>query len=591
VFLKSHRVFKHGKEHLYYSLCESLRVSRKRVLQRQVLHLGELNTNQLERWQRTIEVIEEDGRRHQMRLFAERRGEQAVAVAPEDVAEVLLSSLVVRRPRSFGACWIGCKVFEQLGLREFWQEMLGQEAGAVPWAKVVELLAVNRLIAPRSELSVHEKWFPQSAMATLLESDARVAEKDRLYRALDRIIEHKAALEKHLAARWRDLFGASFDVLLYDLTSTYFEGQAEEVDKARRGYSRDHRPDCKQLILALVVTPEGFPLSYEVFAGNRADVTTLQEMLDVVEARHGRARRIWVFDRGIVSEENLETLRRRGGSYLVGTPRSALKAYEAKLLDGDWQSVSAQVQVQLIAQEKETYVLARSRPRAQKEKAMRVRVVRALMRDLIRLRRLIRHGRLKDQTKVLLRLGGLAERYPQAWRYVQIKAEALTLSWQWDRKALALAQSRDGAYLLRTNVVGSDPATLWRQYIQLTEVEAVFRALKSDLAIRPIWHFTPRRVEAHIMVAFLGYCLWVCLKAKLRAAAPSLTPWQLLDQFARIQLVEVWFKLRAGGCICLERITQPEPAQAALIDQLAWPLPQQPPPKIYKSDVENVWTT
>lgn len=566
-------------------------MSRKRVLQRQVLHLGELNTTQLERWQRTIEVIEEDGRRHQMRLFAERRGEQTVAVAPEDVAEVLLSSLVLRRPRAFGACWIGCKVFEQLGLREFWQEALGEDAGAVPWAKVVELLAVNRLIAPRSELSIHEKWFPQSAMAALLDSDARVAEKDRLYRALDRIVEHKAALEKHLAARWRDLFGASFDVLLYDLTSTYFEGQAEEVPKAQRGYSRDHRPDCKQVILALVVTPEGFPLSYEVFDGNRADVTTLQEMLDLVEARHGHARRIWVFDRGIVSEENLETLRRRGGSYLVGTPRSSLKAYEAKLLDGDWQSVSAEVQVQLIAQEKETYVLARSAPRAHKEKAMRGRVVRGLMRDLIRLRRLLRHGRLKDPTKVFLRLGGLAERYPQAWRYVEVKLEALTLSWQWDRQALALAQSRDGAYLLRTNVVGSDPATLWRQYIQLTEVEAVFRALKSDLAIRPIWHFTPRRVEAHIMVAFLGYCLWIALKAKLRGAAPSLTPWQLLDQFARIQMVEVWFKLRAGGCICLERITQPEPAQAALIDQLGWPLPQQPPPKIYKNHMENVWTT
>lgn len=591
MFLKSHRIFKDGKAHLYYSLCESLRVSRKRVLQRQVLHLGELNTHQVERWQRTIEVIEEDGRRHQMRLFAERRGEQAVAVAPEDVAEVLLSSLVVRRPRTFGACWIGCKVFEQLGLREFWQQALGEEAGAVPWAKVVELLAVNRLIAPRSELSIHEKWFPQSAMATLLDSDARVAEKDRLYRALDRIVEHKAALEKHLAARWRDLFGASFEVLLYDLTSTYFEGEAEEVDKAQRGYSRDHRPDCKQLILALVVTPEGFPLSYEVFDGNRADVTTLQEMLDAVEARHGHARRIWVFDRGIISEENLESLRQRGGSYLVGTPRSALKAYEAKLLDGDWQSVSAEVQVQLIAQEKETYVLARSRPRAHKERAMRVRVVRGLMRDLIRLRRQIRHGRLKDQTKVLLRLGALAERYPRAWRYVDISFEALRLSWKWDRKALALAESRDGAYLLRTNVVGSGAATLWRQYIQLTEVEAVFRALKSDLAIRPIWHFTPRRVEAHIMVAFLGYCLWVALKAKLRAAAPSLTPWQLLDQFARIQMVEVWFKLRAGGCICLERITQPEPTQAALIDQLGWPLPQQPPPKIYKSHRENVWTT
>lgn len=222
---------------------------------------------------------------------------------------------------------------------------------------------------------------------------------------------------------------------------------------------------------------------------------------------------------------------------------------------------------------------------------MRARVVRGLMRDLIKLRRRLRHGRLKDPSKLLLRVGALQERYPQARRYLKITVAALSLRWQWDRAALRLAQSRDGAYLLRTNLPESDPATLWRQYIQLTEVEAVFRALKSDLAIRPIWHFTARRIEAHIMVAFLGYCLWICLKHKLRAAAPSLTPWQLLDQFGRIALVEVWFKLRQGGCLCLERITQPEPAQAALIDQLNWPLPAQPPPRIYEHQVENVWTT
>ena len=276
MFLKTHRIFKDGKHHIYYSLCESLRVSRKRVLQRQVLHLGELNTTQLERWQRTIEVVEEDGRRHQMRLFGDRNRELRAAAAPEDVAEVVLSSLVVRRARQFGACWVGCKLWEELELAEFWRQALGEEVGAVPWEKVVELLAVNRLIAPRSELSIHEKWFPQTAMAALLDSDERVAEKDRLYRALDRMVEHKEALEKHLGQRWKDLFGASFDVLLYDLTSTYFEGDAEEVDKAQHGYSRDHRPDCKQLVLALVVTPEGFPLCYEVFEGNRADVTTLQ---------------------------------------------------------------------------------------------------------------------------------------------------------------------------------------------------------------------------------------------------------------------------------------------------------------------------
>jgi transposase len=590
VFLKTHRIFKDGKAHIYYSLCESLRVSRKRVLQRRVLHLGELNTTQLERWQRTIEVVEEDGRRHQMRLFTDRHAERRAA-APEDVAEVVLSSLVVRRPRQFGACWVGCKLWEELELGEFWGRALGEQAGGVAWQKVVELLVVNRLIAPRSELFIHEKWFGQTAMSALLDTDERVAEKDRLYRALDRIVEHKEALEEHLSQRWKDLFGATFDVLLYDLTSTYFEGEAEEVDKAQRGYSRDHRPDCKQIVIALVVTPEGFPLSYEVFAGNRADVTTLEEMLDAVERKHGRARRVWVFDRGIVSEENLESLRRRGASYLVGTPRAQLKAYERRLLEGDWQRVSGEVEVQLIAQEKETYVLARSQMRAQKESAMRLRVVRGLMRDLIRLRRLLRNGRLKDPDKVLLHLGRLKERYQQAWRHVKISFGDLRLSWRWNRDELRLAASRDGAYLLRTNLEASDPAQLWSQYIQLTEVEAVIRTLKSDLAIRPIWHFTPKRVEAHVMVAFLGYCLWVCLKHKLKASAPSLTPWQLLDQFARIQMVEVWFKLRAGGCICLERVTQPEAAQAALIHQLDWPLPQQPPPKIYKTTIENVWTT
>jgi transposase len=561
------------------------------VLQRRVLHLGELNTTQLERWQRTIEVVEEDGRRHQMRLFTDRHRECKAAAAPEDVAEVVLSSLVVRRPRQFGACWIGCKLWEELDLGEFWGRALGEQVGAVAWQKVVELLVVNRLIAPRSELSIHEKWFPQTAMSALLDTDERVAEKDRLYRALDRMVEHKEALEEHLSQRWKDLFGATFDVLLYDLTSTYFEGEAEEVDKAQRGYSRDHRPECKQIIIALVVTPEGFPLSYEVFAGNRADVTTLEEMLEAVERKHGRARRVWVFDRGIVSEENLQSLRRRGASYLVGTPRAQLKAHGRRLLEGDWQKVSGEVEVQLIAEDSETYVLARSRARAQKESAMRLRVLRGLMRDLIRLRRLLRHGRLKDPGKVLLQVGRLKERYQQAWRYLKISVEDLRLSWRWDREALRLAASRDGAYLLRTNLEDSDLVKLWSQYIQLTEVEAVFRALKSDLAIRPIWHFTPKRVEAHVMVAFLGYCLWVCLKHKLKASAPSLTPWQLLDQFARIQMVEVWFKLRAGGCICLERITQPEATQAALIHQLDWPLPQQPPPKIYKTTIENVWTT
>ena len=588
MFLKTHRIRKDGKEHIYYSLCESLRVSRSRVTQRTVLHLGELNTTQVDRWERTIETVHEDGQRQQLRLFTDREGQ---APAADDVAEVILSSLVVRRPRRIGECWIGCKLWEDLGLRAFWDQALGEQRGQVPWAKVVELLVVNRLCAPRSELSVHERWFAQTAMDLLLGADASVAEKDRLYRALDRMVVHKEALEKHLAGKWCDLFGATFDVLLYDLTSTYFEGQAIEVDKARRGYSRDHRPDCLQILLAVVVTPEGFPLSYEVLPGNVHDEGTLENALEGIERKHGKARRIWVFDRGVVSEANLQRLRQRGAQYVVGTPRSQLKQYEHKLLQGDWQDISKEVKVQLLPEGPETFVLARSEDRAKKEAAMRWRQVRGLMRDLVCLRRSIRRGTIRDEAKILMRVGRLTERWPRGWAYVAVRWEKTHLSWEWDREALSLAALRDGAYLLRTNLNDRTPEALWKMYVQLTEVEAVFRAMKSELAIRPIWHWVGPRVEAHVMVAFLGYCLWVCLKQKLKTVAPSLTPWQLLDQFGRIVQVEVWFKLRAGGAICLPRITQPEPAQAIVLHQLGWNLPEQPPPKIYKDQVPDVWTT
>jgi transposase len=589
MFLKAHKRCKDGKQHVYYSLTESLRVSRQRVVQRTVLHLGELNTTQVERWQRTIETVHEDGQRQQLRLFTDREGQ--VPAAAEDVAEVVLSSLVVRRPRRFGDCWVGCKLWEELGLRAFWEQALEQDRGPVPWAKVVELLVVNRLCEPRSELFLHEKWFPQTAMDLLLDCQAAVAHKDRLYRALDRMMEHKAALEQHLAGKWRDLFGASFDVLLYDLTSTYFEGRAEEVDKAARGYSRDHRPDCPQLVIALVVTPEGLPLSYEVFDGNRADVTTLEQMLQEVEGKHGPARRIWIFDRGIVSEANLQKVRERGGQYVVGTPRHQLEAYEQELLKGSWTQINESVQVQLIVQEKETYVLARSAERAKKEEAMRWRQICGLMRDLVKLRRSLRQGTLVNADKVLMRLGRLSERWPRAWHYLTTQWKEGHLSWRWDRQALRLAGHRDGAYLLRTNLTDHSPDALWRMYVQLTEVEAVFRALKSDLAIRPIWHWVGPRVEAHVMVAFLGYCLWVCLKQKLKTVGPAFTPWQLLDQFKRILQVEVWFKLKGGGAICLPRITQPEAAQAMLLHQMGWALPEQPPPRIYKDQVVDVWPT
>jgi Transposase DDE domain len=586
MFLKRRTRTKDGKTHIYYSVCESLRLSRHRVVQRQVLHLGELNTTQLDSWQHSIDVLHEDGQRRQLRLFTDR--DPPAPDAP-DVVEVKLSSFAVQSPRRFGDCWAATQLWEDLGLHTFWRDALAQDAGDVPWDKVLELLVVNRLLAPRSELFVHEKWFPQTAMDMLLDTDARVADKDRLYRCLDRLLKHKPALEQHLAAKWQDLFGATFDLRLYDLTSTYFEGDANAVPQAQRGYSRDHRPDCKQLVLALIVTPEGFPLTYEVFPGNRLDRTTLEHILDTIEAKFGKARRLWVFDRGIVSEDNLELLRQRGAHSLVGTPKSQLKAYEQKLLEGDWQKISDQVQVQLLPEADEVYVLCRSAGRVQKERAMRRRGLRRLIGDLRSLRRRVCAGQLKQRELIQRLIGRLQERHPQAWRWLQWELRetdtGLQFTWDWEREKFQKSARAEGAYLLRAHWTERDPAILWQTYVQLTEAEAAFRTLKSEVKVRPIWHWTEKRVEAHVLVAFLGYCLWVCLKKKAERSAPSLTPWQILDQLGRIALVEVWFELRDGRRMCLPRITQPEPAQALLLEQLNWSLPQQPPPRVYAQDL------
>jgi transposase len=592
VFLKRHLIRKDGKAHVYYSLCESVRLSPNRVIQRRVLNLGELNTTQLERWQRSIEVIQQEGERRQCRLFTDREG-AAPPDAP-DVCEVILSSLAVRHPRQFGACWLGSRLWQELGLDQFFAEALQDRRGPVAWSKVLELLAVNRLCDPQSELGIHQRWFGTTAMDTILGTDDAVAAKDRLYRALDKALEHKEALETHLGKRWRDLFGARYDLLLYDLTSTYFEGQAGEASKAAFGYSRDHRPDCRQLLLALVVTEEGFPLSYEVFEGNRADVTTLEEILDSVERKHGSLGRVWVFDRGIVSEENLELLRRRGACYLVATPRRKLATFEQELLKEDWTEVAGrpEVEVKLVARDAELYVLTRSRERAERERTSRLRALHGLRKDLTKLSKNVRTGRLRKRDLILLRLGRLEERWPNAWPYLKkVELADGQLVWRWDRKKLRSAWLQQGAYLLRTNLTREDPQKLWRQYLQLTEVENVFRTLKSELNLRPIWHRIQPRIEAHLLVAFLGYCLWVCLKQKLKAAAASLTPAQVLHQLKQILLVEVWFDLRQGGKICLPRVTQPEAAQQLILHHLGWSLPEQPPPKIYRDQDRFVWTT
>ena len=569
MFLKRHVRRKDGKEHIYYSLCESIRLSRNRTIQRRVLNLGELNTTQIERWQRSIEVIEQKGETRQYRLFTDREG-AAPAEAP-DVCEVVLSSLSVRRPREFGACWLGSRLWQELKLDQFFATALGDRRGSVEWAKVIELLAINRFCDPESELGVHQRWYGTTAMDVVLGTEDTVAAKDRLYRALDKAIEHKESLEQHLAGRWQDLFGAKCDLLLYDLTSTYFEGQAGENPIARRGYSRDHRPDALQIILALVVTEEGFPLSYEVFEGNRADVTTLEEILDSVERKHGALSRVWIFDRGIVSEENLALLRRRGASYLVATPRRMLASFQKELIKEDWSEVKAhpQIQVKLVEGDGELYVLSRSLNRAEKERAMRIRALHGLRKDLTKLSKSVRSGRVHRPELIYKRLGRLEERWPTAWPYLKgVELTDSNLVWRWDRKKLRSAWLQQGTYLLRTNLTDRDPEKLWRQYIQLTEIEAVFRTLKTELNLRPIFHRIQRRVEAHILIAFLGYCLWICLKQKLRAAAGSLTPAQVVHSLKQIILVEVWFDLRKGGRICLPRITHPEAQQQLILHHL-----------------------
>jgi transposase len=457
----------------------------------------------------------------------------------------------------------------------------------VPWEKVAELLAVNRLCDPGSELSVHEKWYPKTGMSLLLDCDDAVAEKDRLYRCLDRLAEHKEALEGHLKQKWGELFAADFEVLLYDLTSTYFEGTMEEVPKARRGYSRDHRPDCKELVIALIVNPEGLPLSYEIFDGNTRDVTSLDGMMNQVEAKYGRARRTWVFDRGVVSEENLEKLRDRRGTYVVGTPRSRLKDFEAELLEQDWQQVRGQVDVKLRpGDDGDMYVIARSVKRRSKENAMRRNRMRKLYDSLTRLATSIERGHVRGYDVLIKRLGRLQERYVQVFGFVEIShardnEDIKSFTFRLKRNALRRAYRQDGIYLLRTNLSEEDPAKLWEQYIQLTEVEAAFRTLKSDVGLRPIYHWVEPRVEAHVMLAFMAYAMWVCLKWKLKALAVSLSPRQMIELFRSIQLVEVWFDTVDDKRICLPRITMPEPKHQVVLEQIKWTLPRQPPPRIY----------
>jgi len=579
--LKTHRLNKDGKEHRYFSVVENRRLRTGKVAQRRVLYLGEINDSQQAAWRKTLEVFDESEQRFtELSLFPEDRDLPGDAV---NSIQIKLDQMELHRPRAWGNCWLGCEIWRQLRLDEFWSTQLPSRREAVPWERVLQLLVVNRLIDPGSEFRLHRQWFDQSAMAELLGVDFAVAEKDRLYRCLDRIGDHKPELFVYLRQRWQDLFGAQFDILLYDLTSTYFEGEAEETPKAKRGYSRDHRPDCLQVVLALVITPEGFPLAYEVMDGNTSDRTTLRGFLEKVEKIHGKARRVWLMDRGIPTEEVLAEMRAAGDVfYLVGTPRGKIQQYEKKWLALPWQKVRDSVEVKLFAEDGELYVLAKSEGRRAKERAIRRRKLARLLRKLRAMRR---SCPARDQ--LLLRLGAAKKEAGRAYGFVRISlpkdGEAVTrqsFTFAVDKDKLRKAELRDGHYLLRSNLAGGDPAVLWDRYVQLTQIEAAFKTMKSELGLRPIYHQVEQRVEAHILVAFLAYCLTVALRQRLQALAPGLTPKAVLEKLAAIQMLDVCFPTTDGRWLIMPRYTQPSPEQQVLLHTLKLNLPSQPPPRI-----------
>jgi len=585
MFLRSTFRKKNGKEHRYFSIVENKRLGDGRVVQRHVLYLGEINSSQELAWRKSIEVFDEGkDKPSTLALFPEDRC--AAELSDESMVRVRLSELRLCRPRQWGACWLVVKLWRELELDRFWGERLGSSRKGTRWEEVLLVLVAYRLIAPGSEWRLHRQWFGQSALGDLLSADSSLADSHKLYGCHDFLLEHKQALFDHLIGRWRDLFNLSFEVLLYDLTSTYFESNppADENDKRRFGYSRDKRRDCVQVVIALIVTPQGFPLAYEVLAGNTKDSSTLKEFLDKIEKQYGKAERIWLMDRGIPTEKVLEQMRQSTPpvKYLVGTPKGRLSRLEKQLTDKPWHQARTGVEVKLLAQDDELYVLAQSADRVNKERSMRRRQLKWLWARLKQLSTM----KLKRE-ELLMKLGAAKQKSPSAWRLVQIEVapNRAAFTYRLDREKLRPQRRREGRYLLRTNLTETDPAKLWSLYLQLVNVEEAFKNLKGDLAIRPIFHQSEKRIEAHILVWFLAYCLHITLTERLRALAPGLTARSALEKFAAMQMIDVHLPTTDGRQLIMTRTTQPEPELQLLLDKLKLQLPHQPPPRITPAQV------
>jgi transposase len=588
MFLRAKKRFKDGKEHRYWSIVENQRLPGGKVSQRQVLYLGEINDSQKAGWCKAIEVLDrKKDQPTQLALFPDDR--EAPELACETV-QLRLSDLSLHRPRQWGSCWLTCHLWDKLYLDKFWAEKLPPSRKGTNWLNVLRTLVAYRLISPGSEWRLHREWFRRSAMADLLEANDSLVQKDKLYRCLDKIVEHKKDFFTYLSGRWQSLFNIKFDVLLYDLTSTYFECNPPGEGKRQFGYSRDKRPDCVQVVIALIVTPDGFPLAYEVMPGNTSDKTTLADFLRAIEEQYGKSDRTWVMDRGIPTEEVLAEMRSGDHpiSYLVGTPKGRLTKLEKSFLDKPWKQVRSEVKVKLLSDNDELYVLARSDGRVNKERAMRKKRLKKLWRRLHELR-----GRKKiTRDTLLIELGAAKKEAGRAYSLVKINlpkpdqpVSSGTFTFSLQKKKLRQVRRREGCYLLRSNLTSVDPAKLWQHYIQLTEIEQAFKELKGDLAIRPIYHQTDDRIEAHIFIAFIAYCLQVTLKHQARQLAPGLTPRSILGKFSAMQMVDVHLPTTDGRHLILPRYTQPDRDLKLLLAQLKLTLPKQPPPRIVARSV------
>ncbi len=585
MFLKRLERRKNGKKHTYWALVESYRTARG-SRHRVVAYLGELKKSERNGWVQLGRRLDKKDRPSPTLFDPPRYPEP-----DDDVELVRIKGVRLERMRDFGDVWLALGLWRLLKLDELLSQHMPTGDEDVPWPVVASILTIARFCEPSSELHIADTWYRRTALEDLLGVTVEQVHTRRLYEGLDALLPHKQAIEKHLKERLGDLFDLKYELLLYDITSTYFEGECLGNPMAQRGYSRDSRPDCPQVCIGLVVTDDGIPLGYEVFAGNTNDSTTIETIVQAMEAKYGQAQRIWVMDRGMVSEDNLKFLRSRGGSYIVGTPKAMLKRFEQQLLDQGWHEVQAGVEVKLVPgpDGAETFILTRSRDRREKEKAMHERFCERMEAGLNRMQASAEGGRLKDAGVANRRLGRLQCQYWRGAGAFNVKIEPirrptgkarLSITWTRNQRWSEWSSLSEGCYLLRTNLTETDPAMLWKRYIQLTEAEWAFRVTKDEMEIRPIWHHKPDRVLAHILICFLAYVLWKALAQWMRGAGLGDAPRTVVEEFAKIKSGDVVLPTvtrdgRVGKTVHVRCVTTPDRAQRVLLNRLGLMLPQR----------------